>query len=737
MAVEKIGVAYVIKAAPVKAGTTSTGQSWANLVTQQKYQLWKIANAEAARRIKFEQMNAQRQQQVVDQMRRDLMNQQENTRTQIANLKQLQVEDIAKQQAEIARETNLRGRPERRTRSAGGGGGYSGQRYNLTVEENKLRKQNQDAIRTLSSLIQTAQGAGEDATTMTKWAQGKQLDPSEQNVIDQLSPSAKTLAEGLKDAQQHYSDTSNTLKEFLLADEPGRHKFVQDRLSGGLGGGFGSGGSRTYYTKGQPIATAPVADRTPAIKELQDRLKQLEKQQLELKDVDIPIGDEIRTTRQILGSKFGEGTQRLPEQPMVQPAPVQEQPQVEEPSQDFSNVRPVDREILDLVAEPEDMEPARKAKPQAQTVKKPVIKPTEEAVEEAVEEPGISLTDLASMAYGDQPTVLEESMQRYTQPMGTAERYDPSMTIEDIPYTEMDDAIYRMEERYTTPQSVAAKEAKAVMDTASQVQSNADLQITGLKVLEDYRYLQQSDPAAYREVRKFVEQAVENRLGLAPGTKRQIETDMGIVQPVDRDYFEFQPSTAVLQTPADIESNVLQQMRQAEIEALQGIVEESIPKSTPFREAKAVMDEASKTFNNADLQMAGLQMLQDYAYLQQTDPEEYFKVKDVVTSAVAKRLNKKEFQVQQAAKVLIKANQVTAQKLANTVKGATVKDAELVMQLTGSLFNDVNSIESSYENAKQQINLFADKGGLTEDQRTQMLTLLENYKAYKSLVVER
>lgn len=731
MAVEKIGGTYVIKASPVKAGTTSTGQSWANLVTQQKYQLWKIANAEAARRIKFEQMNAQRQQQVVDQMRRDLMRQQEDTRNQISNLKQLQVEDVAKQQADIARETNLRGRPERRTISGGAGGGYSGQKYNLTNEEKKLRKETQDAANTLGRLYKNAEGVGTQATVLTRWAEGKDISPEERNVIDKLGPAANTLAQAIKDAQDQYDFTSRTLTDYLNLDEPSKHKFVQDRLSAGAGGGFGGGASRTYYTKGQPIVAAPVVDREPAIKELEDRLKQLEKQQLELKDVDIPVGDEIRTTRQILGSKFGEGTQRLPEQPMAQPAPapVREQPQ----EQDLSNVRPVDREILELEAEPKDMEPARKTQPQAQTVKEPRITPTEETVEE----PAISLTDLATMAYGDQPTVLDESMQRYTQPMGTAARYEPVTDLGDFTYTEMDEALDRMSDRYITPQSVAAKEAKAVMDAASQVQSNADLQITGLKILEDYRDLLQSDPAAYREVKKFVEQAVETRLGLAPGTKRQIETDMGIVQPVDRDAFEFQPSSAVPQTQADINRNVLQQMRQAEIEALQGIVEESMPKSTPFREVKAVMDEASKTFNNADLQIAGLQMLQDYAYLQQTDPEEYYKIKDVVQSAVAKRLNKKEYEVQQAAKVLIKANQVTAQKLANTVKGATVKDAELVMQLTGSLFDNINSIESSYENARQQINSFADKGGLTEDQRTQMLTLLENYKAYKSLVVER
>ena len=178
-------------------------------------------------------------------------------------------------------------------------------------------------------------------------------------------------------------------------------------------------------------------------------------------------------------------------------------------------------------------------------------------------------------------------------------------------------------------------------------------------------------------------------------------------------------------------------MQQAEQETLQNIVQEAMPKPSPFRDVKQVMDQASKTLNNADLQIAGLQMLKDYAYLQQTDPEEYFKIKDVVQSTVAKRLNLKEYQIQQAAKQLTKVNEVTPQKLANTVKGATASDAELVIQLTGALFDDVNSIESAYENARQQINTYADKGGLLEDQRIKMLTLLENYKAYKTLVVER
>lgn len=680
MAIDKVGGTYVITGSRVKPGVTSTGQSWANLVTQQKYQLWKVANAEAARQIKFEQLNAQRQQQVVDQMRQSLLNQQNDTRSQIENLKQLQVEDLARQQAQIAQEQNLRGRPQRRTTSAGVGGG-SGMKIDLIDTESKLRRQAETAEKQVSVAQSNAEDAGANTTMLQRWkaGQGGRTSAIEADIIDNLDEGGKAQFEAFKDSIIRAENARNNYNEFIGANLEGRFDFVEKRQRG-ANRGFGAGGSRSYYTKEDPIVTAPLADREPAIQRLEARLRDLEQQQLNLQDVDIPVGDEIQRTRQILGSKFGQGTQRLPEQPSPAPAAAPMQTQ-EQP--DISNVRPIDREILDLVAEEEPVaqaatqpatqpstQPARQSTvattPAATT---PVQTPAEQASDDE-QEPGVSITDLAAMAYGDQPTVLQEAMDKYTQPLGTAQRFAPE------PVTDLGDFVFSASEG------------------------------------EDFEF--KPSTAEVQEFPTFKPSAPELQ-----------------------EFPTFRPGTFEVQTQQDINRTVLEQMRQAERETLQSAVQEALPKPSPFRDVKKVMDQAGKVLNNADLQIAGLQMLQDYAYLQQTDPEEYFKIKDVVQSTVAKRLNVKEYQIQQAAKQLTKVNEVTPQSLANTVKGATASDAELVIKLTGALFDDVRSIESAYQNARQQINTYADKGGLQEDQRLKMLTLLENYKAYKTLVVER
>lgn len=672
MAIDKVGGTYVITGSRVKPGVTSTGQSWANLVTQQKYQLWKVANAEAARQIKFEQLNAQRQQQVVDQMRQSLLNQQNDTRSQIENLKQLQVEDLAKQQAQIAQEQNLRGRPQRRTTSAGVGGG-SGMKIDLIDTESKLRRQADFAEKQVEDAQKAATDAGANATMLQKWkaGQGGRGLGIEAKIIDNLDEGGKAQFEAFKDSIIRAENARNNYNEFVGANLEGRFEFVEQRQRG-ANRGFGAGGSRSFYTKEDPIVAAPLADREPAIQRLEARLRDLEQQQLNLQDVDIPVGDEIQRTRQILGSKFGQGTQRLPEQPSPAPAAAPMQTQ-EQP--DISNVRPVDREILDLVAEEEPVtqsatQPATQPARQSTVATTPAATTPAEQASDDEQEPGVSITDLAAMAYGDQPTVLQEAMDKYTQPLGTAQRFAPE------PVTDLGDFVFSASEG------------------------------------EDFEF--QPSTAEVQEFPTF-----------RPSTAEVQE------------FPTFRPGTFEVQTQQDINRTVLEQMRQAERETLQSAVQEALPKPSPFRDVKKVMDQAGKVLNNADLQIAGLQMLQDYAYLQQTDPEEYFKIKDVVQSTVAKRLNVKEYQIQQAAKQLTKVNEVTPQKLANTVKGATASDADLVIKLTGALFDDVRSIESAYQNARQQINTYADKGGLQEDQRLKMLTLLENYKAYKTLVVER
>lgn len=645
MAVEKIGGTYVIKGAKVKPGVTSTGQSWANLVTQQKYQLWKVANEEAARRIKFEQLNAQRQQQVVDQMRQNLINQQNDTRAQIENLKQLQVEDVARQQSLMAQEQNLRGRAQRRTTSGGGGGGYSGQRYDLTKVSDRLRKAAESAEAQVLAQAKKAGPLVEDDTVLTDWVKGKNVSDNEARLISELGDIGRNIIAGLEDAQSRADTARQEYNAFKDADLPGQRKYIEERLSGG-GGGFGGGGSSTYYTSEKPIAPMPVADRQPAIDRLEARLKSLEEQQLGLTDVDIPVGDQVQTARQVLGSKFGIGSQRLPEQPMPQPKPeaVQQQEDLTQ-EQDFSNVQPAEKEALGIAQKP-------KPQPKVQAVEQPRITPQEEVVEE----PSTSITELASMAYGQQPTAYESAMQRYTQPLGTAERTEPVTDMGLEVSNEMTRAIDRMRDRYEGQE------------------------------------------------------------------------------------FEFQPSTAMLQSQQDINRNVLQQMRLAEQETLANMVREARPAPTPFSNAKEVMENAVKEYDIRFVQIAGGQVLADYAYLKEANPEEYQKVKDVVLANIAKKLNIKEYQQQKTALNLVKSGQVTPQALTSTVKGATLQDAELIMKLMSEgAFKQttVQGIKDNYEGARNNIFDYADKGGVTTEQRDVLLDLLENFKAYKLLALER
>ena len=796
MAIEKVGGTYVITGSQVKPGVTSTGQSWANLVTQQKYQLWKIANAEAARRIKFEQLNAQRQQQVVDQMRQSLLNQQNDTRAQIENLKQLQIEDLAKQQATLAQEQNLRGRAQRRTTSSGFGGG-SGMKIDLIDTESKLRRQADFAERQVEDAFEAAKNAGADVTVLQKWkaGQGGRTSKIEADIIDKLDAGGRSQFEAFKDSIIRAENARNNYNKFVGSDLGGRFEFVEKRQRG-ANQGFGAGGSRTYYTKEDPIVAAPLADREPAIQRLEERLRDLEQQQLNLTDVDIPVGDEIRTTRQILGSKFGYGSQRLPEQPAPAPAPAPVQRQEPQVQQDISRVRPVDREILDLVAEEE---------PLRQTARQPSketdfqFQPSTVENVTGEEDPGMSFTDLVAMATGNEP--MPKQVDRFGESIdeerlrdldayrkgedinfaSSKQQLDSYLKGQDINFAsskEQLDSYLRGEDfdfipsREEVDAYLSGKDFNFVSSTP-EVQEFPTFRPSTPEVVDPFQF-QPSTPEVqeFPTFRPSTPEVVDpfqfqpstpevvDPFQFQPSTPELVEFPFKPSTPevvsrtgerptptlevIDKPYlpegfepFKFQPSTPTFQSQQDVNRSVLQQMRQAEIETLQGLVQEAMPKPSPFRDVKQVMDQASKTLNNADLQIAGLQMLKDYAYLQQTDPEEYFKIKDVVQSTVAKRLNLKEYQIQQAAKQLTKVNEVTPQKLANTVKGATASDAELVIQLTGALFNDVNSIESAYENARQQINTYADKGGLLEDQRIKMLTLLENYKAYKTLVVER
>ena len=70
MAIQQVGGAkvYVITGSKRDPRLTSTGQSWANLVSQQKYRLWQEAQREALMNIKFDEMERQQQLQIQENL---------------------------------------------------------------------------------------------------------------------------------------------------------------------------------------------------------------------------------------------------------------------------------------------------------------------------------------------------------------------------------------------------------------------------------------------------------------------------------------------------------------------------------------------------------------------------------------------------------------------------------------------------------------------------------------------
>ena len=119
MAIQQVGGqgVYVITGSGRDPRKTSNGQSWADLVTQQKYMLIKEAQKEALRQIEQEQLSFQDRQQRQQQLQQDLLKQIDLERQNIADLrvKELTINE--------KRERDFQSLSARQRTGGGGGGG--------------------------------------------------------------------------------------------------------------------------------------------------------------------------------------------------------------------------------------------------------------------------------------------------------------------------------------------------------------------------------------------------------------------------------------------------------------------------------------------------------------------------------------------------------------------------------------------------------------------------------------
>ena len=102
---------YIITGSGRDPRLTSTGQSWASLVSSQKYKLYQEAQNQALRDIQYDQMEQSQKLQIQEAMKSRLYGEIEDIKKTTRKLKDAEIKSSQAIQEGVARETNLRGRP--------------------------------------------------------------------------------------------------------------------------------------------------------------------------------------------------------------------------------------------------------------------------------------------------------------------------------------------------------------------------------------------------------------------------------------------------------------------------------------------------------------------------------------------------------------------------------------------------------------------------------------------------
>ena len=333
MAIDKVGGEYIIKGNSTNPALTPSGQSWANLLTQEKYKLWQVANQEAMRQLQTEQLTAQQRQQRVDQLRDNLLRQRNATIKGIQDLtaKQLTTQgasDVATWKAQTERD-----KPRAVRSSSGTGTGRSRGRnkYGSLLEyTNELTSTYQDIYDQFKDI---EKNIPQEVVTTAAYRnmEFQNLTPSEQQKLDDWSNETGIPREQIIIQRQQLGALQKEISRIQETAPENQEEELQklnDSFRSGGGSGSGSGGSVTTYTKGKPVTQAPVTDYSGQVKTLEDRLKRTEEKLLELENVDIPSGNSIERTRKVMRDQFGIGNYQEPEaeSPVIPTEPVVAEP---------------------------------------------------------------------------------------------------------------------------------------------------------------------------------------------------------------------------------------------------------------------------------------------------------------------------------------------------------------------------------------------------------------------------
>lgn len=290
MAIQQVGGAkvYVITGSNRDPRLTSTGQSWASLVSQQKYRLWQEAQRQALMDIKYDEMDYQQQVAIQDQLRKQLSNSIADTNTTIQKLRQKEVESRQAIQESITKEQNLRGR----SKSITVGGGVGGRAGAVNPVDKQLAL---EIDRTRDNLLATKKynDAIDEEIASLAGVGGATADINADRIFEL---GTKKIGEG---ALQNELDA-------LIAKQVEREGMSEEEKRQEIAS-FGASTRRTVRTPDKPIVAPEPISYAEEIAQLEAERASLQEQLAGITPPTIERPDLIGRTRQVYAEKFAPG----------------------------------------------------------------------------------------------------------------------------------------------------------------------------------------------------------------------------------------------------------------------------------------------------------------------------------------------------------------------------------------------------------------------------------------------
>ena len=295
MAIQRVGGSkvYVITGSGRDPRLTSSGQSWANLVSQQKYRLWQEAQRQALQEIQYDQLNYESKQRINQELKRRLNTDVDNTQKSIQRLKEAQTKSEQEIKEMVAKEKNLRGRPVSVSSSASGAARLStdpiDKRLNQLRTQYRLYLGEVDAIDEQIGELVGVGGALRDVNAGAI----KALEAKKTSYSDQVN-TIKTDIDDLETLKQDQEPTMETREST----------------------------SAQRRTSAAPIVTPEPIDYSEQIAELEAERARLREQIQGIDAAALEKPDLIGRTREIYQREFAPQRRAAPSPPPIQPTPA-------------------------------------------------------------------------------------------------------------------------------------------------------------------------------------------------------------------------------------------------------------------------------------------------------------------------------------------------------------------------------------------------------------------------------